>query len=437
MTIPSSSTVGQQVARSQPRVLIVCDYFPPSARAGGPSRSILGIVQDELERASISVITRGHDIHSSEPFDDHLVRKADSLVPGVAIDRVNRTSQYRKLWQLLRTRTVDTDLLYLNSLFSAAYSIYPLLLMRSHLIPRRAVLLAPRGELSSGALAIKSFKKRVAAPVLRHLTRHLDVTWHASSEHEARDIARFVGPGPSRVLIRANPAPAAAFPAPSPPHNDILTIAFVARMAPIKNFKLLARAVGIAGLPVRLVVAGALEDPVYWNGCRELLDRLDSRVVIDVRDHLADEAVVELLTGADALALPTKGENFGRSIAEALSVGCPVMIPPTTLWTPLVKRGAGWLIDADDPDRLADALRALGAMTPAERSAIRATALSEYSAWWQQNQHRESLFAQALMSQMHELKAAARSKSAEATRASLSTSFQTGATGRGEPDCAP
>lgn len=437
MKISSWTSTGRPSVPRRPRVSILCDYFPPSSRAGGPSRSILGIVRHEFGRADITVITRNHDIHSKEPYNSDLARTADSLVPGVAVNRVNRSGQYRNLWKLLRSRAKDTDLIYINSLHSPTYSIYPLLLLRFHLVPNRAVLLAPRGELSPGALAIKPTKKRLAAPVLRHLTRHLDVTWHASSEHEAGDIRRFVGLQPTRVIIRANPAPIAACPPPPPPDNEILTISFVARMAPIKNFKLLARGVGIARVPIRLVVAGTLEDHDYWSDCRKLLDRLGHHIIIDICGHLADDAVSELLKRSDAMVLPTRGENFGRSIAEALSVGCPVMIPPTTLWTPLVQRGAGWLIDEEEPLVLAQALRALAAMSPTERSSIRIAVLSEYAHWWRQNQREESLFMEAAAISIPRFEGFKERVWGDGTNRHRISTHGIGPIGRGTPDNAP
>ena len=44
------------------------------------------------------------------------------------------------------------------------------------------------------------------------------------------------------------------------------------------------------------------------------------------------------------LVLPTRGENFGHVIHEALVAGCPVVLSDTTIWTGVAKAGGGWAI---------------------------------------------------------------------------------------------
>jgi glycosyltransferase involved in cell wall biosynthesis len=379
-----------------PRVLIICDYFPPSARAGGPSRSLFGIVCMERTEATITILTRDHDIGTSTSYKTDEIDEVQALIPNVTIERLPRRRERIRVWRALGRKIHDADIVYLNSLFSPTYSVLPMLILRFRIVPRRPILLAPRGELSAGALSIKSTKKRLALPVLRSVLGGLEVVWHASSPHEADDIRRFFGPKKAGVLVRANPSPRPAAPPLIAPCNDTLTVAFVARMAPIKNFMLIARAIELVDIPLQMIVAGSLEDSAYWAACRQVLERAGPNVRVEVRGHIDDPEVLNLLNHADAMILPTRGENFGRSIAEALSVGCPVVIPDTTLWTPLIHRGAGWLIDVDDPIPLVRVVRTLASMRPTERSRIRAHAIAEYGRWWNQSQKSDSLFQKAL-----------------------------------------
>lgn len=378
--------------RPTPGVVIVCDYFPPAARAGGPTRTLLSITQAEQYLAGLSVVTRDRDLGGTMRYGGDDLRRVDRLLPGVQIRRLARHRELRTLARLLRRELAEADMLYLNSLLSPVYSIYPLTLMRLGVVPRRPVLLAPRGELAPGALAIKSAKKRMALPVLHRMLAGMDVTWHASSDREASDIRSFLGRTPHDVIIRTNPAPAPDAEV-SHPANDRLTIMFVGRMVPIKNFLLLARAAAILPIPARIVVAGSLEDREYWGVCRDALDGLPHHIEVEVRGHIDDHVVADLLRGADVMVLPTRGENFGRAIAEALAVGCPVMIPDTTMWTSTVRQGAGWLTDPDDPEALSERLTEL-ARTPApQRLELRDRVHRVYSRWWADTQaHDRSLF---------------------------------------------
>ena len=73
------------------------------------------------------------------------------------------------------------------------------------------------------------------------------------------------------------------------------------------------------------------------------------------------------------------------------------MIPDTTLWTPLVEAGAGWLIDTDEPQILANCLHILAALTRDQRTEHRRRVRDIYAAWWvDQEAASTSLFGAAL-----------------------------------------
>lgn len=383
-------------ARTTLGVVIVCDYFPPAARAGGPARTLFSIAQAERRMVNLSVVTRDRDLGVDTSYSAEDLRRVDLLLPGVRIRRLPRRRELRTLAGLLRRGLAKAELLYLNSLLSPAYSVFPAILMWLGLVPRRPVLLAPRGELAPGALAIKGSKKRLVLPVLHRILSRLDVTWHASSDREASDIRAFLGRTAQAIVVRANPAPAPDAAA-SRPANDRLTILFVGRMVPIKNFLLLVRAAAALQVPARIIVAGSLEDKDYWNLCREVIEAVPEHITVEAPGHVDDQSVAGLLRGADVMVLPTRGENFGRAIAESLAVGCPVMIPDTTMWTPTIRAGAGWLIGTDDPSDLAERLTELARTTPSARQEFRERAHRAYSQWWAANQdHDVSLFQEVI-----------------------------------------
>lgn len=374
--------------RESQRVVILCDFFPPSERAGGPSRSILAIVEMEQAHSSMLVVTRDRDLGARKPYSVESRYSVDSKLGGVVISRLRPLTQLADIWRTLRTALGRSEILYLNSLVSPMYSIVPLALMRFRLVPRTFVLLAPRGELGGAALKIKRLKKRLALPIIRWTLSKLDIAWHASSRLEAEEIDRFLRGLQQPKLIRANPAPAPVENCSIGQPDQRPTVVFVGRMVPIKNFMLIVRAVQKLAFPIRVIVAGAIEDSSYWNDCLVEMRRMRTTATFDIRGHVSDESLVEILSLAHALVLPTRGENFGRAIAEALSVGCPVIIPRTTLWTPLVEAGAGWLISTDEPDSLAMAMGQMASQSNDERLAMRLRVVDLYSHWWHQTQYR-------------------------------------------------
>jgi glycosyltransferase involved in cell wall biosynthesis len=82
------------------------------------------------------------------------------------------------------------------------------------------------------------------------------------------------------------------------------------------------------------------------------------------------------LAGYDLFLLPTRGENFGHAIFDALEVGLPVLISDQTPWRDLERIGAGWSLPLADPDRFAATIDRLAALEPSERDALRRSARS-------------------------------------------------------------
>jgi glycosyltransferase involved in cell wall biosynthesis len=60
---------------------------------------------------------------------------------------------------------------------------------------------------------------------------------------------------------------------------------------------------------------------------------------------LYGEKKIEAYRNAELFVLPSPSENFGISVAEALSVGIPVIVTKGTPWRNLESLGAGWWID--------------------------------------------------------------------------------------------
>lgn len=371
------------------RVLIACDWFPPSTKAGGPPRSLAGIVELEAAEYQIHVLTRDRDLGDRAPYPSEVI--TGSLRPGAA--EVQRVAP--RIWPTacaLRA-TGGVDILYLNSIFSALYAILPLLLTTIRLMAPSLVLIAPRGETASAALRIGRTKKSAAAALIRLMIRRLDVVWHASNEREAVDIARFAGPA-ARIVVLADPAPPPAS-APDFASCDPALLAFVGRMVPIKNFELVVSALAMLNRPVELSVLGTIEDERYWSRCLSRLERAAVPVRLTVMGHRDAAEVRAVLRRSVALVLPTRGENFGHAIAEAMAEGCPPLIPDTTLWTPLILRGGGRLIDPDDPRPLAAALAHVLAMPAEDRTKQRELVHRVYHQWWCEERGARSLFDQA------------------------------------------
>lgn len=172
-------------------------------------------------------------------------------------------------------------------------------------------------------------------------------------------------------------------------------LSFVGRIVPIKNLVVALEALVGFPTPIRLNVLGTPEDRAYLGRCQQVLGRLPTHVSVELWGDTPHDAVVEQLRRSHAMVLPTAGENFGHAIAEALSVGCPVLIPDTTPWTPVIEKGAGWLISPTDPTPLREALNRLSNVSTEEWLSKREEVLRLFE-HWSSTRRGDPLFADAL-----------------------------------------
>lgn len=76
-----------------------------------------------------------------------------------------------------------------------------------------------------------------------------------------------------------------------------------------------------------------------------------------------------LLTHADLFVLPTRSENFGIAVAEALAHGVPVVTTTAAPWADLVSRACGWWV-APESAFITNALRSAMQLPPSDLKAM-------------------------------------------------------------------
>jgi glycosyltransferase involved in cell wall biosynthesis len=353
----------------RPQVLIFADYFSPGFRAGGPVKSIGGIVAALKDSYEIRIVTRIHDWRDSTPYEDVVpgrwTKVGDSSVmyvePGMrgvrAIGRVLRSGSY--------------ELVFLQSLFSGVFTVWPLALRWLRGFPPVPILLAPRGELSPGALGLKAAKKRIYLLLARLVGLYRGVTWQASAEEEAHHIKSVFGSG-ATVRVCHN---VGLLPDRGPREartSGPLRILFLSRIAPKKNLDFVIRVLARCERRVRLLIVGPIGDEWYFKKCERLASEAPPSVEIVWRGAVRTHETGDYYRSNDVLFLPTRGENFGWVIPEALSAGCPVLISDQTPWRGLLGANVGWDLPLSAEAAFVDAIRALCDMSPQDHTAMTA-----------------------------------------------------------------
>lgn len=346
------------------RILVLADYYLPAYKAGGAVRSIAGMIDHLGDRFRFDVLTRDSDLGDDYPHE--CVAEGRTRAVGNATCRYLAPGDTRlgKLRAAIRSTPHDT--LYLNSTFSPAFTIGPLILRRLRLIPRVPVVVAPHGELDPGALEQKRAKKRAYLAVAKGLRLYEGILWQASNPGEQQSIRSWFGAG-TRIHLAPEfmglSAPG-TLTGRTPKEPGRLRAVFLSRLSPKKNLLFALDALrGVTG-DVTLDIYGPKEDCRYWERCQDVMDHLPDNVRVHYGGAVAHEQVEELLQSYDLLFLPTLGESFGWVILEALLAGCLVLTSDRTPWPDLDELGVGWTLPLRDRDGFRSVLEYCCAMTP-------------------------------------------------------------------------
>jgi glycosyltransferase involved in cell wall biosynthesis len=372
-------------AQSKPKVLVLVRYFLPGYRSGGPVRSISNLLAYMAKEIDFTV-------HCLDR--DHLDKQSYSRESRLAAQDCGGRVQYlrpRELWPwriARRMRREPCDVVYLNSLFDPLFTLAPLLAMRLNRNARAPCVLSPRGELSDGALSIKSRRKRAFLWLARRLRLYEGVIFRASSPAEAGDIRRqlpFVAP--DDVMI------ASEFPAPPRPAASVdtekqagaLRVVFIGRIARMKN---LAHAVAVVNElqgAIDFDIYGPMDDSSYWTECEAFIDSAPPNVRVRYCGEIPHEAVAATLGRYHVFLLPTLGENFGHAIFEALIRGLPVVLSDRTQWRDLAAQGIGYDIALEDRAAYVRALAHYSDMTFEDYASVRRR-VREFALDWIESQ---------------------------------------------------
>ena len=250
-------------------------------------------------------------------------------------------------------------------------------------------VLSPCGMLQRDALEISKFKKRLAWVLFQRRVLNNASVIHAKSLTEKEGILDLFPTASVRVL----PNPLRPFPNGSfetfgkltksqlennlngeEIHPNIKVVLFLGRYHPAKGLKRLIHAwkkLNGHYPSWRLVMIGPDENG--YRGEVELLIQ-ESRVENTARVYgpLFGRDKWMALENADLFIMPSDFENFGQSIAEALSMGVPVITTTGTPWEELAEKGCGWWVEPS-VESLATALHEAMSLSDEQRKTMGAT----------------------------------------------------------------
>ena len=351
------------VTQSKKRILIANRYYLPGYKAGGPIRSLSNLATVLSKKYKVFVVTLNRDLGTS-PYTTVPTNKWVCAENGIEVFYLADSEVTLKRWVQL-TDFVAPDFIYLNSFFDLQFSIYLQFLKRCQNIVA-PLILTPRGELKQNALQISKIKKTIYLKVYKWFLKNNSTKYHACDFEEKMSINRHLGVK-NPVLVAGNLPYIASVKPKNPRLNSALRICTVGRLHKIKNIIYLIDILDkIKNIDIQLTIIGAIDQIDYWKNCCAKLEQLSPNVQWQYLETGDLSWVLEQVASHHLFFSPTLTESFGHSIAEALSVGTPVLISDKTPWRNLEQSGIGWDIPLDKPELYIEAIRTISGSSERE-----------------------------------------------------------------------
>jgi glycosyltransferase involved in cell wall biosynthesis len=331
------------------RVLHVTPYFAPAFAFGGPPRSILALCRaQQAAGLDIEVLTTNANGNGSLPS-----RPEGTTFEGVPVRYFPVAGPAMFLWAPMLLRALsqsasNAQVVHTHGLFNATTWQARWAAERA----RRPLVVSVRGMLEPEARAHNEWRKRGAWWLFDRRVCADASLLHTTSTRETATVRATV---PHKAVVEipnvVNVAVGCADPGERAAMRQRLGIGpqtpyvmFLGRLHPIKRLDLLGRAfaqVAAAHPDVRLVIAGDGDVRVRTQAEAEL-GPANARTLWlgEVSDRERDALLAEAAT----LVLCSDSENFGMSVAEALSCGVAPVVTETCPWEILERERAGYWV---------------------------------------------------------------------------------------------
>jgi glycosyltransferase involved in cell wall biosynthesis len=328
--------------------LKILHVIPGLTNASGPTQALLNLIKaTEAKKAEISVAFLGNRLKNQ--ITPNLQHGEVFNCQALGLKHWGYSPQLRSLL----AQKIDTfDVVHLHSLW-----LYPGLAgssaARKHKVP---YIIRPAGSLDPEALLHKNLLKRLYFNLIEKQVLDNASLIHAVSEQEQRNIQKLelkppcinIPNGIDPTLFSELPSQAKARSA-LQLSQDSLILLFVGRFHQIKGLELLIPVIQDLAhqFPkLKLVLAGPDQTP-FASQLKRQFRASDISPLVQFLGELDEKTKIKAYRAADLFLLPSKSENFGIVVAEALAAETPVIVSNQTPWEIVGKENAGDWIERD------------------------------------------------------------------------------------------
>lgn len=325
------------------KILILMGRYLPGHKDGGPLRSIINLTDALGEDYDFRIACLDRDHGDTQPYPD--IKYSEWNTVGKA--RVCYVKPGGFTFALIKSLAEEADLIYCCGFYDA-YGYKTLLLNRIGQLKGKPVVVASMGTFSQGALSHKLLKKKLFINGCKAFGLFRNMKWSVTSELEQADVKKNIGNAADCIIAEDLPRTNVPGISEREENENILKIAFLSRISPQKNLLGTIKCLEQVRSVVEFTIYGPAEDEAYWKVCKAKLEKLPDNIRWRYEGDVPSEAVQEKLQRHEVFLFPTKGENYGHVIFEALSVGCIPVISDQTPWSVIAEKNAGCVLPLSD-----------------------------------------------------------------------------------------
>ena len=333
------------------RLLIMASLFWPQKKGGGPPISIMNIVQAIKDKHDIFIISNNHEVGESEPLKG--VKSGWNEFDFGKVYYVDYGKHdIKTILNLIEE--IKPDVIYENSFFSWNDMLPVCLYKKKNKAVK--VITAPRGEFYPDRLRVGETKKHVYKILVRSAGLLKDIYFHVTGEQEKEYTKKFIGVDEDHIyninnITRISPALEGLGKEPGS-----IRLVFIARIHPMKNLLNAIRIMKNVKGDVVYDIYGSIEDKEYWTECESEISQLPPNIEVNYCGMVEHDEITKVLSNYHMFFMPTVGENYGHSIAEALCCGVPVIISDKTPWTDINDNNCGAALGLSNLEKFADVI---------------------------------------------------------------------------------
>ncbi len=342
----------------------MCDWFLPGYLAGGPIQSIASLTKHLQDDIEFKIITSDRDFKTNKPYSNVKLNEW-TVFEGRSVFYVSSENMNsRFILNLIKHTSHDT--LYLNSLFSVFFTIYPLIWKRQNKITSKIVI-APRGMLRNNALSIKPIKKKLFITIAKVIGLFKNVHWQSTSAEETAEIKTKIGNTISISEVSNLPSFINQHIEYIEKKENILKLVYIGRIVGVKNLNFAIDILKeVKNCDIIFDIYGPKEDMTYWDKCQSNSTLLPNNIHFKYKSILNPNEISSTIQRYHALFLPTKTENFGHIIAETLQNSRLVIISDQTPWKNLKNNHVGIDINLKNKEQFVNSIEQFAKLNQTE-----------------------------------------------------------------------